>query len=118
MLIWMIWAWSWARREVRDAERSGNLVELLDQRRRQRHAVGLPIRPARLAALSRNADLIHAGEPRRGAEIAHVAGHLRAELVERQKTGDIEGDHELPRICLAGLFGIDVLDVAAERRPI
>src|SRR5690349_7813147 len=101
-----------ARRYARDAERLRDLVELLDQGGRERHAILLPIGAAGLPALSRDADFVDPGQPRRRGEIAHMAIHLRAELIERQEAGDIERDHELPGIGLARLLGIDVLDVA------
>lgn len=57
--------------------------------------------PAAAALLARNADGVDAGQPARGAKIAHMAVDLRREGVEGQEARHVERNDELPGVRLA-----------------
>src|SRR5262245_1954624 len=81
-------------RQRLDPERRRHLVHLLDQRRREWHAVLLAVGAALNAALPRDPDLIDAGQSLRAREIVHMAVDLGLEHIERQEALGIERDHE------------------------
>src|SRR5215218_5654082 len=105
-------------RQWRNAERFRQFVDLLDQSRRQRHAVLLAVGAAHLAALTGDADLIDAGKFLRRRQVMDMAVHFGLEHIKRQKFCDVEGDDEMPGVALTLRRRVDVLHVAAEGRAI
>src|SRR5438445_13177985 len=106
------------RREWRDAERPGKLVELLDQHFGERHSVFLTVGLARQPALAGDMDLVEAGKPLGGGEVAHVTVDFRGESIERHEARDIERNHKLSNAGVVARRRREVADVAAERSPI
>src|SRR5207244_7735513 len=102
-------------RQRLDPKRRRHFVHLLDQRRRERHAILLSVGAALEAALPWNPDLVDAGEPLRAFKIVHMAVDLGLEDVERQEALGVERDHEVAGVGLALLLGGGVAHVAPER---
>src|SRR3954468_12385131 len=101
--------------ERRDAERLGDLVDLLHHRGTERNAVLLALDPPRKASLAGHANFVEAREPMGAGEVADVAVDFRLEQIGRHETRNIERDHELPDIELAARWRGKILDIAPER---
>ena len=86
------------RTERCDAERLGDLVDLLHHRGAERNAVLLPLDPPRQASLAGHANFVEAREPMGAGEVADVAVDFRLEQIGRDEARDVERDHELPDI--------------------
>src|SRR5258705_4881099 len=87
-------------------------------RRPERNAVLLPLRPTRRASLPGHANFLDARQlPGRG-KIANVAVDLGLEQIGRDEACNIERDDELPDIELAAGRCSKILDIAAEGRAV
>ena len=73
-------------------------VELLDQRRRQLHAVGAAVGAALAAIRARQPDRIEAGQGRRRSKILEMPVHLGRENLRRNEARHVERDDELPGV--------------------
>src|SRR5262245_33841881 len=109
---------SCARAKRGDGERLCELVDLRQDRRIERHAVALPLGPARRPTHAGDANIVTARQPPRRDKIANVAIDLSLERVERHEPGNIECDDELPDIAVTARRRGEIANLAAERRAV
>ena len=85
-------------RERLDLQARRQRVELLDQRRRQLHAVGAAVGAALAAIRARQPDRIEARQGRRRGQVLEMPVHLGGENLRRNEARHVERDDELPGV--------------------
>src|SRR5215467_12730539 len=90
------------------------LVELREQRRRQRYAVAQTFDATVAAAIARQADAVNAGQPLRATQIGEMAISLGHKGRERNEALDVDRNHEMAGVSLAILVVVEIDDIAAE----
>src|SRR5882757_9309157 len=101
-----------------DRQFRGESIELRQQFRRQRQAVGLAVGDTLGALIARQTHRVIARQRLGIAQAADVAIDLGLELVERLEAAGIERQHELPGVGGRRRIGVEVDAVAAEQRAV